>query len=67
MHQQATRTTLAIDGPTYRRLAEVALRNERSASAEARLAIRKHLEVVSAADAANKLDAAGASRVGASR
>jgi hypothetical protein len=64
MQPQATRTTLAIDGPTYRRLAEVALRNERSASAEARLAIRKHLENVSSADADNKLASAGGARVG---
>jgi predicted transcriptional regulator len=62
MQTQANRTTLNIDLPTYRRLAEVARQNERSASAEARLAIRRHLEAASAAD---KLVAAGAARVGA--
>jgi hypothetical protein len=41
--QAEARTTLSIDGPTYRLLAAVARRNERSCSAEARVAIRRHL------------------------
>src|SRR5436309_1895635 len=44
MHATAERTTLNIDGATYRQLVEVARRNERSASAEARIALRQHLE-----------------------
>jgi hypothetical protein len=39
------RTSLMIDVPNYQRLAEVARKNERSASADARVAIRRHLEV----------------------
>jgi TraY domain len=62
----ATRTTLAIDQPTFRRLAEVARRNERSASAEARLAIRRHLDEISAAATADNSSTAhrGAVEVG---
>jgi predicted transcriptional regulator len=48
MDAQVTRTTLAVDGDTYRRLVELARENERSASAEARVAIRKHLEASAA-------------------
>jgi hypothetical protein len=45
MEKTQPRTSLMIDVPTYQRLAEVARQNERSASAEARLAIRRHLDV----------------------
>jgi hypothetical protein len=56
------RTTLSIDGKTFRALADLARKNERSVSGEARVAIRKHLE---SAPAADKLVAAGAARDGA--
>jgi hypothetical protein len=63
MQTQAARTTLAIDSQTYRALADLARQNERSASAEARLAIRKHLEAAPAADTTRRLSAPA--RVGA--
>jgi uncharacterized protein YgbK (DUF1537 family) len=59
--QTQVRTTLAIDGETYKALANLAKQNERSASAEARLAIRTH---VLAADAADKPAVVGAAGVG---
>src|SRR4051794_24267075 len=52
MQAEAPRTSLSIDGATYRQLVEAARRNERSASAEARVAIRRHLETDPAAQAA---------------
>jgi hypothetical protein len=65
---QVTRTSLAIDTPTYRRLVDSARQNERSVSAEARFAIRRHLTEASAAQAANKEPvAAGAAGRGAAR
>lgn len=51
---QITRTTLSIDTPTYRRLVDHARQNERSTSAELRVAIRRHLEG-SAASGGHKL------------
>jgi predicted transcriptional regulator len=61
------RTTLSVDVPLYRELAELARARERTTSAEARLAIRAHLEregrvTDSVAGAADKLAAAGAAR-----
>jgi len=44
MQAQATRTTLSIDVETYRSLVALARRNERTTSAEARVALRGHLE-----------------------
>jgi predicted transcriptional regulator len=60
-------TTLNVDGSLYRELAELARARERTASAEARLAIRAHLERAgvdrpSVAGATDKLAAAGAAR-----
>jgi hypothetical protein len=55
MQAQAARTTLSIDVETYRSLVQLAHRNERTTSAEARVAIRRHLEEnVSAAQAVGK-------------
>jgi hypothetical protein len=68
MHmQEIIRTTLNLDAPTHRRLIEVARSNERSASAEARVALRRHLEKESsAATAASKLAGVAAGEVGGS-
>jgi hypothetical protein len=55
MQAQATRTTLSIDIETYRRLVKLAHANERTTSAEARVAIRTHL----AAQAADRPAGAG--------
>jgi len=66
MDSQVTRTTLAIDGVTYSRLVNLARQNERSASAEARLAIRRHLDTnaPAAPRAADKPDRGAAVGVG---
>jgi hypothetical protein len=50
-----TRTSLVIDPPTYRRFVDLARRNERSTSAELRVAIRRHLAESPAAAAADGL------------
>jgi hypothetical protein len=42
--QPERRTTVVIDGDTFERLSDLGRQNDRSASAEARLAIRRHLE-----------------------
>jgi hypothetical protein len=62
---QTTRTTLAIDMPTFQRLADLARKNERSASAEARIALRRHLESSVGAQPAKRLATAGVARGGA--
>src|SRR4051794_14948326 len=70
MQEAPARTTLSIDGDTYRRLAKLARLNERSASAEARIALRQHLvehahiSTLLAADAADKPAVVGAAGVG---
>jgi len=68
---QVTRTSLAIDTPTYERVVDLARRNERSTSAEVRVALRRHLEranantILAASDAADRPAAAGAAGTGA--
>ena len=59
MNELVVRTTLNIDAATHRRLSDLARQNDRSTSAEARVALRRHLEragidTVTAAAAANK-------------
>lgn len=44
MAVRSDRTTIVIDTGTFKRLSNLGRRNERSASAEARVAIRNHLE-----------------------
>ena len=41
---EVIRTTFSINAETYRALVELARRNERSAAAEARVALKQHLE-----------------------
>jgi hypothetical protein len=62
---QITRTSLAIDTPTYRRFVDLARQNERSTSAELRVAIRGHLAGFPAADAADKLGGVASAEGGA--
>ncbi len=48
--QMQARTSLMVDRPTFDRLAALARENERSASAEARVAIRRHLALEEVGD-----------------